>query len=71
MEAIKIKQMDEEQFAPFGDIIDFDRKADFQINNGMCDRYHALATIDVTGAERKELSALVWQNPTSCRFNWK
>ena len=32
---------------PFGDIIDFDRDPSFQINNGKCDRYHALAQTDV------------------------
>lgn len=43
MEKIIIQPMSEEAFAPFGNLIDFNREPDFAINNGMCDRYHALA----------------------------
>lgn len=43
MKTILIQPMNEAAFAPFGDLIDFDRKPDFSINSGMCDRYHGLA----------------------------
>ncbi len=36
-------------FAPFGELIDFDRPPEFTINNGMCDRYHYLAKADAIG----------------------
>lgn len=36
-------------FAPFGDLIDFDRSPDFAINKGMCDRYHDLVRPEVSG----------------------
>ena len=49
MQTIKIQPMSEAAFTLFGDLIDFNREPDYPINNGMCDRYHALATADVTG----------------------
>ncbi|MGI9351122.1 MAG: ureidoglycolate lyase [Rhizobiaceae bacterium] len=49
METILIQPMDESAFEPFGDIIDFNRNADYAINNGMCDRYHALARTEAMG----------------------
>ena len=49
METILIQPMDKPAFAPFGDIIDFSRDPDYAINNGMCDRYHALARTEAMG----------------------
>ena len=48
MREILIQTMDAEAFAPFGDLIDYNRDPDYAINNGMCDRYHALAKSDVS-----------------------
>ena len=36
-------------FAPYGDVIDFNREPDFAINNGMCDRFHDLANVSILG----------------------
>jgi len=36
-------------FAPFGDVIEAAGAPDFQINGGMCDRFHDLARSEVLG----------------------
>jgi len=58
MQAIEIQKMTAEKFKPFGDIIDFDRPPSFAINNGMCDRYHALAQTEVTGTNAQIIISL-------------
>ena len=58
MRKIKIRNISKELFAPFGDLIDFDRKPDYPINNGMCDRYHALAVSETLGEDAKTAISL-------------
>jgi ureidoglycolate lyase len=38
-----------ESFAPFGDVIDFDTDGHYPINNGRCERYHALVKPEAAG----------------------
>jgi ureidoglycolate lyase len=46
-----------EAFAPFGDVIEARGAPSFQINGGMCDRYHDLARLEFTGpAARANIS---------------
>jgi ureidoglycolate lyase len=40
-----------EAFAPFGEVIEARGKPSFQINQGMCDRFHDLARVEVTDEE--------------------
>lgn len=47
-----------EDFAPFGDVIEFAGKPDFAINNGMCDRYHALAEVETIGEGPRPIISL-------------
>ena len=47
METLLIQPMNEKAFAPYGDVIDFNREPDFAINKGMCDRFHGLAHPEV------------------------
>ena len=49
MKQITIRQITAENFAPYGELIDFERESDFAINNGMCDRYNALAGTNIDG----------------------
>lgn len=63
MNAIKIQPMREKDFAPFGDLIDFDRAYDYQINNGNCDRYDALATPEAIGTEARAVISLMRARP--------
>ena len=38
-----------DKFAPFGDVLEIAGEPDFQINRGMCDRYHDLAMLEFAG----------------------
>lgn len=38
-----------QSFAPFGDVIDFDTDNHYPINDGRCERYHALAKPEAAG----------------------
>ncbi|MFQ8431872.1 ureidoglycolate lyase [Amaricoccus sp. W119] len=42
-----------EAFAPFGDVIEARGAPSFQINGGMCDRFHDLARMEFTGPEAR------------------
>ncbi len=46
---LSVAQLNASDFAPFGDVLEFADRPDFQINQGMCDRYHDLARLDFTG----------------------
>lgn len=52
---IPIKPLTIEDFAPFGEVIDLDTAQHFPINNGMCTRYHDLATVELGGDEPRPL----------------
>ena len=58
-------------FEPFGDLIDFDREYDFQINGGNCDRYHALTESDVIGTGAKTIISLGRARPYSLPLELK
>ncbi len=58
MQTIHIQQMDAEAFAPYGDLIDFDRDASYKINSEMCDRYHALAKVDLIDKDANSIISL-------------
>ncbi len=49
MREITIQPLTKVDFAPFGDVIDFAGGPSFQINRGMCDRYHDLARLEFIG----------------------
>jgi len=63
MKKIKIQPMTAAAFAPFGDLIDSDRSFDYQINNGNCDRYNALATPEAIGTNAKSVVSLIRARP--------
>ncbi len=44
-EQIKIKKLTQQNFAPFGDMIAVRANPDFIINQGMCARFHDLASL--------------------------
>lgn len=57
------KALTNEGFAPFGDVIDFNRQSDFAINDGKCDRFHGLAITDVIGDEANTGISLGYGRP--------
>jgi ureidoglycolate lyase len=52
-----------EDFAPFGNVVDFNREPDFAINNGKCDRFHGLAISDVIGDDANTGISLGYGRP--------
>lgn len=56
-------KLTEESFAPFGDVVDFNREPDFAINNGKCDRFHGLAITDVIGDDANTGISLGYGRP--------
>ena len=58
-EVLPIEPLSREAFAPFGDVIEFDGRESYEINNGMADRYHAQSAIELHGNESKAVISLV------------
>lgn len=58
-EALLVKPLKREEFAPFGDVIEFEGNDFYPINGGMADRYHALARVDTGGSEVGAVVSLV------------
>ncbi len=54
-----IKPLTREAFAPFGDVVEFEGREFFPINNGMADRYHALADVELGGEQARATISLV------------
>jgi len=54
-----INLLTREAFAPFGDVIEFEGSDFFPINNGMADRYHDLAGVEVVGDQSRAIISLV------------
>ena len=46
---IALEPLTAEAFAPYGDVIETRGEPSFQINAGMCDRFHDLARVDFDG----------------------
>jgi ureidoglycolate lyase len=58
-ETMTIQPLTREAFAPFGDVVEFEGRDFFQINNGMADRYHALAEVELGGEQSRAIISLV------------
>lgn len=49
-------------FAPFGEVIEFEGRASYPINDGMAERFHALARIESDGDDARAVISLVASN---------
>ena len=58
-EPITVEPMTAEGFAPFGDVVEFGANDFYPINNGMADRYHALARVVANGEDANAVISLV------------
>lgn len=56
---LEIKPLTAAAFAPFGDVIEFEGNESYPINNGMADRYHALASVELDGDHASAVVSLV------------
>ncbi len=46
-------------FSPFGDVVEMQGRDAFPINEGMADRYHALAEVELAGDQSRAVISLV------------
>ncbi len=58
-EAMPIQPLTQAAFAPFGDVVEFAGSDFYPINNGMADRYHALAEVELDGEQARAIISLV------------
>lgn len=56
---LEIKPLTSAAFASFGDVIEFEGNESYPINNGMADRYHALANVELGGDDARAVVSLV------------
>ncbi len=52
-----------EEFAPFGEVIEKEGAEQFSINEGLCTRFHDLATIEFSGPSAKPLLSVFSSKP--------
>ena len=57
LQTLRMEPLTREAFAPFGDVIELDGARHFPINGGTTERFHDLASIDVTDAGGRPSSA--------------
>ena len=61
---IRAKPLTKKSFAAFGDVIEVSDKANnFSINDGYTQRYHDLATVDVTEKSGRALISIFRSTP--------
>jgi ureidoglycolate lyase len=58
-EMMTIEPLTRAGFAAFGDVVEFEGSDFFPINNGMADRYHALAEVELGGEQARTIISLV------------
>jgi len=56
---LEVLPLTREGFAPFGDVIESEDRDSYFINNGMAERFHALAKVDTKGEEAYPVISLV------------
>jgi ureidoglycolate lyase len=62
IEALGIQPLTQTAFAPYGDVIESDERDSFFINNGMAERFHALAQVEAAGEDAAAIISLVQSN---------
>ena len=58
-EALAVRPLTRAAFEPFGDVVEFEGRDSYPINNGMADRYHALAGVELGGEQARAVISLV------------
>lgn len=69
MASIIIEPLTAEAFAPFGQVIELDGATHYPINNGMTERYHDLARIELGGVHARPLISLFRGQPYDLPLN--
>ena len=63
MPSITIEPLTAEAFAPFGQVIELDGAHHYPINNGMTERYHDLARVELGGVHPRPLISIFRGQP--------
>ena len=58
-EKLAVIQLTQEAFAPFGDVVESEGRDSYFINNGMAERFHALARVETNGDDAYPVISLV------------
>ena len=61
--SITIEPLSAEAFAPFGQVIEMAGAQHYPINNGMTERFHDLARVELAGANARPLISLFRGKP--------
>ncbi len=59
VERLEIEPLSAGAFAAYGDVIEFDDRSSYPINDGMADRFHALAAVEAGGDDARAVISLV------------
>ena len=60
---ILARPLTREAFAPFGEVLDTEGTQHFPINGGMCERHHALATVETAGGDASAILSIFRGRP--------
>jgi ureidoglycolate lyase len=60
---ITARPLTREAFAPFGEVIETENSQHYPINNGNCDRYHALASAEAAGEDARIVLNILRSRP--------
>jgi ureidoglycolate lyase len=60
---LKLRSLTRADFAPYGDVIDFDCETHFPINQRYAERFHDLASIDAGGEDGEPIISLCRSKP--------
>ena len=59
IEPLSIQPLTQAAFSPYGEVIETEQRDSFFINNGMAERFHALARIEAAGKDAGAIISLV------------
>jgi len=68
---LQIEPLTAEGFAPFGQVIDLDGAHHYPINNGMTERYHDLARVELGGVNPRPLISIFRGQPYALPLDLK
>ena len=63
MKTINIEPLTSAAFAPFGDVIETGSAQHYPINAGMCERWHDLARVQISGPNARQLISIFVGKP--------
>jgi ureidoglycolate lyase len=71
MKTIRIEPLTRAAFAPFGDVIETAGAQHYPINAGMCERFHDLARVEISGPDARQLISIFIGQPYALPLSLK